>query len=412
MENRAEKLLDNFSSKQKDMLKSYLRQRCIHDSQNQRLNVVFDLLHQCDFNCIGCGTNAQYVGEQKLNPSQMTIDQIRTILEKIHEYTVCENLVPFINFGGGEPFLRSDILEILKMCAEMFGVASVGIDTNASLAWSYDAIAEAMKYVSYVGISINGLHDYHNWWSNNSKIDAFDRATTVIKKLCCNESYAEKLEVTTVATKKNYKTIPDLMRQMKKIGVQHFSVHRAIPVGRMAYWQNKLEPSALEYLHLLVNIAETSNELTMDAHLHHSIEAIYGTLLCGIKTYCSENFVDTNYRSSIAVDPSGSIYPNPWCTTGFWKKLSIGNILKEDVSLSDIFAQSAGLLIELRKCYAIQKRCFGCILPCSGGHRIVAAATILNQKKQATILAEDILKAMLAVDPACPLSETKREMVG
>lgn len=407
MDNRVTKLLEGFSIGQREILENYLRRRCIPESQERKLSVVFDLLHQCDINCIGCGTNAQYVGEQKITPKQMTIDQVRIVLEKIRDYAEEENLVPFINFGGGEPFLRSDIMEILKMSAEMFGAANVGIDTNASLAWSYDSIAEAMEYVSYVGISINGLHDYHNWWANNSKIDAFCRATAVIKELCRNDAYAEKLEVTTVSTKKNFESIPELMRQMKKIGVRHFSVHRAIPVGRMARWQTELEPSASEYLQLLANIVKMSEELELDAHLHHSIEAIYGTLLCGMKTYCSENFVDTNYRSSIAVEPSGSVYPNPWCTTGFWKKISLGNVLEENVSLRDLFAGSADLLADLRECYTIQKRCSGCGLPCSGGHRIVAASGILNQKKQTDVSREDILEAMLAVDPACPLAEMR-----
>lgn len=407
MDNKVTKILEGFSIAQREMLRTHLMRRCIPEKQDRKLRVVFDLLHQCDINCIGCGTNAQYVGEQKVTPKQMTIDQVRTVLEKIRDYGAEENLVPFIIFGGGEPFLRSDIMEILKMSAEIYGAANVGIDTNASLAWSYDAIVEAMEYVSYVGISINGLHDYHNWWANNSKIDVFCRATAVIKELCRNDVYAKKLEVTTVSTKRNYESIPELMRQMKKIGVRHFSVHRAIPVGRMAHWQTKLEPSASEYLQLMVNIVEMSEELALDAHLHHSIEAIYGTLLCGLKTYYSENFVDTNYRSSIAVDPSGYVYPNPWCTTGFWQKLSIGNILEENVSLRDLFAGSAGLMADLRECYKIQKRCFGCGLPCSGGHRIVAASRILNQKKQTDVSREDILEAMLAVDPACPFAEMR-----
>lgn len=406
MDIRVARLLDSLSERQKELLQRHLRNRCTVENKTGEFRVVFDLLHQCDINCLGCGTNAQFVGERKVEPKQMTLAQVKTVLKKIRDYADEEKLTPFINFGGGEPFLRTDIMEVLKLSSEMFGPSHVGIDTNASLEWSYDSIKEAMEYVSYVGVSINGLHDYHNWWANNGSIDAFARATAVVEQLCHVDSFAQKLEVTTVATRKNYASIPDLMCLLKGIGVQHFSVHRAIPVGRMAHLQEDLKPSSEEYLQLLCSIVESAEKLGLNAHLHHSIEAIYGTLLCGINTYFAKNIVDTNYRSSIAVDPSGSVYPNPWCTTGFWREMSFGNIL-ENVTLRSLFINNERLLEDMRASCSFERRCHGCSLPCSGGSRIVAAAGTLNHYRHTDVTREDILNAMLSIDPACPLAEMR-----
>ena len=74
--------------------------------------------------------------------------------------------------------------------------------------------------VSYIGISINGLHDYHNWWANNNAIDAYNRAMKVVAELCKNEVFSNKLEVTSVATTKNITTLTVLMDELAKIGVK------------------------------------------------------------------------------------------------------------------------------------------------------------------------------------------------
>lgn len=158
-------LYDFLSDDQISILERHLQSRFANNYRNEKFNVVFDLLHQCDINCVGCGTNAICIkGIQKIENPELTFEDIEKILLKIRCYADKTNKEVFINFGGGEPFLRNDIIQILKRAYELFGANGVGIDTNASLIDSYELISQATPYVSYIGVSINGLHDYHNWW--------------------------------------------------------------------------------------------------------------------------------------------------------------------------------------------------------------------------------------------------------
>lgn len=154
-----------FENSDIELVKNYLQKRYIKKNSSKKFGIVYDILHQCDLNCIGCGTNAVYSGSMRLENVQPSYEQIQYVFSKIKEYSESKQIPVFINIGGGEPFLRQDIIEILKSAAESFGVNGVGVDTNGTLDSSYNLIKEAMSYASYVGISVNGLEDYHNWWA-------------------------------------------------------------------------------------------------------------------------------------------------------------------------------------------------------------------------------------------------------
>lgn len=392
------------TAEQLEGLKRYLKLRFDYNKQNsaKKLNVVFDLLHQCDINCLGCGTNATCIRNEKgiINPA-LSFEEVKLILSRIREYAENKSLDVFINFGGGEPFLRKDILKILQLACEYFGVEGVGIDTNASLLNSIELIKQAAEFVSYIGISINGLHDYHNWWANNPRIDAYNRSIHCVAGLCTDDCYSSKIEVTSVATSININSLPLLMENLYKIGVKKYSVHRAIPVGRMAHLGPQIIPSWEQYVLLLVNLIEKSQIYNISAHLHHSIEGIHASLLCDINTKSDDKMFDTNLRSSIGIETNGDLAIDPWCTVGYWNILRLGNILDPDATIQSILIQSSDRINAIKDCYKMEFRCHGCKRKCSGGSRIVAAASVLNQKKL-DISFYDIMQSFKSVDPACP----------
>lgn len=400
-----ESLVSKYSEVQLNILKNHLWSRYSSISQKKKFNVIIDLLHQCDINCLGCGTNAVCISAQKVNVKQMKIEDIQKVVLQINDYAHQHDLVPFINFGGGEPFLRGDILNILKLASDIIGKENVGIDTNGTLEDSYELLKEALNYVGYIGISINGLHDYHNWWANNKSFDAYQRAIDTLSRLNKIKGASEIIEVTTVATKRNYRSIPLLMKELSDIGVKNYSVHRAMPVGRMKYWADELIMNPEEYFDTLVLLSNQAKELGMNAHMHHSIEAIYANALLNINTYYMKNTLQTSARSSISTDPSGELLIDPWCTVGIWRKLSLGNIMDRGFSFDTSFDENGQLLQEIHEAYSLGKRCKGCKMGCSGGSRLVAAATALNKKENNLIDRKVIIDALCEVDPACYMAE-------
>lgn len=390
-----------------DKVCKYLRKRCSVKKTERRLNIVFDLLHDCDISCIGCGTNARCVGSKDEVRPDLSYDDVITILNKIKEYSDKNHLKVFINYGGGEPFWRDDLEKIVKYTYELFGDKSVGIDTNATLPGTYERLMDIIGYIDYLGISINGLHDYHNWWANNKSIDPYELATGVVRKICGTEAARNKLEITSVATAVNRHELPQLMHELKKMGVKNYSIHRAIPVGRLSRRASELVPSWRDYLELLADVVEAADDLNMHAHIHHSIEAIYGNLLCGLDTLFEDDLVSTNYRSSLGIEQSGELVIDPWCTTGYWKELSLGNLLQEDHSIEMILEQNSKKLNLIRESYNSENRCCGCERKCAGGSRIVAAVSYMMSVPQKADRG-NLYEALREIDPACPLSERRR----
>lgn len=386
------------------LLKEYLDYDEV-PAYDSSLNIVFDLLHSCGLRCIGCGTNAKHIRyyDGLRIEEGFSLSQLEIICIKIREYLDKTNRKAYINLGGGEPFLKKDIVDVIKLFYEYFGRESLGIDTSGILSNSYEELSNIIQYVSYIGISLNGLKAYHNWWSGIADFSAYDRTFDTIKRLCSDEENAKVIEVTSVATKKNMCELPDLMRLLSDSGVKKYSVHRSVPVGRMMN-HTDLIPSALDYLSLLLNLVQESKLLEIDFHFHHSIENIHRALLLGKNTFSETIYGDPNSTSSIGICYDGSIVFNPWCMTGCWKKLSCGNIFDEG-TLEEKLNNPSSAFSTAKVASSPENRCLGCEVHCSGGNRIVAAASALNAFHKIQPDVEDILTCFSAIDPACPLYE-------
>jgi len=403
MNEKLARFYSGVTDEQMSDLQEHLQKR-VDKQQNKvkKLSVVFDMLHDCNLRCKGCGTDADITIRQVIENPNPSFDNVMRILEKLKTYADTQDKKVFLNIGGGEPFLRSDIHEILRCASEFFGAGEVAIDTNASLDNHSERIKKGLPYLANVGISVNGLEQSHNKWSGNSRINSFQRATGVITDICGNPLDSEKIEVTSVPTKQNLKEIPELMKRLADSGVKNYSVHRAMPVGRMKNHADII-PSAQEYLQLLIDVVTTAKETGLNAHIHHSIESIHAALLLGLNTYADKTG-NPDLRSSIGIEPDGKLVFDPWCTTGIWKDLPSGNLITDrDLDLTEQLNTGASTIFNLAKRATSQEvRCDGCDVSCSGGSRVIAATNKLAKIKGKTTTSS-ILDAMTAVDPACPL---------
>lgn len=403
------KYLNKYTNEQIELVKNHVKRRLESKKANPRLNIVYDVLYQCNLYCKGCGVNSIFVNQStplSLNDLHPKTKDVFFVLEKINKYTQKYNKKAFINFGGGEPFLRPDLQKIVKMAHSLFGENSVGIDTNGTIDGEFERVLELGSYISYLGISLDGLEEYHNWW-RGSGVDknAFKKAVSLIEKITTNSNLNSKFEVSSVATRKNIHQIPDLIDFLHSIGVKKYSVHRAMTVGRMEHFP-ELVPNSEEYFDLLVKIVEKADRLGMDIHLHHSIESIYATILLGLNTYATNKVGNPDAGSSLGIDPLGTIVFDPWCVRGTWQKLQSHSLLDKDIELEMIVESNNGTILDLTKAYSSHSvRCNGCKHPCSGGSRIAAAVNYLNKKyeKISDLTESHLLSGMTEIDPVCPL---------
>ena len=399
-----------------DLIKLHLKRRMQAKSEKSGLGVVYDITYWCNLRCIGCAVNARRFNDVGyISPSLLetqTAEAI-TVLNKIRAYLDDhEGMQFFLNFGGGEPFIREDFPKILEEASLLFGRKSIGVDTNGTII-TKEQIEHIAPFVNYIGVSLDGLEDYHNWWRVSGMVDCpaniFEKTLTTIRSILDIPEASKSLEVSTVATKRNLSQIPLLMRSLHEIGVKHYSIHRAMNVGRF-FHKPELLPSAEDYLKLLATVVEINSELGIDVHLHHSIESIYATLVLGLDTYAKNKLGNPDKRSSIGVDPKGNVYFDPWCMVRPWNSLAGGSLLDESTSLEAIF--NTGILAMAKQYCQPAVRCLGCPYKCSGGSRIAAASSFIEKFKGSRIenvTVTDILNGMLQIDPACPLSLKKHQ---
>ncbi|SMG55433.1 radical SAM protein [Paenibacillus aquistagni] len=401
--------LSEVSDRQRELLKQHLKRRLHERESKTGLSIVYDLTYMCNQACPGCCVSAVAYKKGR----EITIDQhgsdlpnIVSVLEKIKQYLDTKpGLDFFIDFGGGELTLRPDWKEILRIACDMFGRDSVGMNTNGTRAAIEDML-DIDPYVSYIGISIDGMEQYHNKWRRTVEGgNSFERSMNLIREMLQVPTLKSKLDITTVPTKNNLAEIPALMRYLNQEGIQNYSVHRAMQVGR--FWdKDQLLPSPSDYFKLLVQIVETNQELGMNVHLHHSIESIYTSLLLGVNTYSESNLGNPDRKASLGIDPVGRIFFDPWCTVDPWDKLAKSSLLDDDVTFESILKEHGGIQDIIDSYCRKDIRCKGCDAACSGGNRIAAAANHIRsnfQLKSKEVTKEQLLEAMDSVDPACPL---------
>lgn len=403
---------DSLDSHQLDALIRHVERRVNARSEKSGLGVVFDVTYWCDMRCVGCGVNARaYSHPGYIDPNRLesSTEEIVAILDKIQDYVKArQGLRFFLNFGGGEPFLRGDFVEILEEAFRRFGRVGVGLDTNGTVV-TQEQLARVGPLVSYVGISLDGIEEYHNWWRGGNKArgigNPFQETVATIKTALELPDMRSGLEVSSVATRRNIESIPALMRHLHGIGITNYSVHRAMPVGRFANHMD-LVPTPAEYLQLLVSIIETNQELGMEVHFHHTIESIYATLLLDENTYIGKKLGAPDKRSSIGIDPRGVVYFDPWCLVPPWNQLASGSLLDEGTTLDSIFEQ--GTLAIAQEYCSSEIRCQGCAKRCAGGSRIAAAASYIRldpSLQLSDVTVSHILAGMAERDPACPLAQ-------
>lgn len=376
-----------------------------------RLNVVFDLTYNCNLNCAGCAVNAKLIRPldvAKKEHSSMrykaNIKEITTILEKIKEFQESQNRRIFIDFGGGEPTVLENFTTIIKIASDMFGPENIGFDTNG-VNVTKSLLVDIEGLVGYIGFSVDGLLRYHNWWKDplyeTGFQNPFDLVIKHIRDALNLQRLKNTVEVTCVPTKRNLDEIPKLMRLMSEIGVEQFSFHRTMPIGRMRRHLH-LVPDWMDYLQLLAYAARARARLDLDVHLHHSLESIYAKIFLEKDTISQIGLLCPAARSSIGIDPRGHVYFCPWCVSAPLSVLSVGSLLNPRNSLNVLL--ESDIMSMAREACMPQVRCRRCPERCSGGCRIAAIMDSIKFMPLTTITLSDILAGFHNRDPACPLS--------
>ena len=140
------------------MSKSYLKYLpYIFSKKEHLLSLTFFVTHKCNFRCSHC------FFLDRLNPEnfdELTLDEIEKMASKMDDLL-------FLSVTGGEPFLRDDIVDIIKIFYTKNHLKNLVIPTNGFLKdrilKSVDQILKLCPDLGVnIGISIDDFEDEHD----------------------------------------------------------------------------------------------------------------------------------------------------------------------------------------------------------------------------------------------------------
>lgn len=270
------------------------------------LTVHLDLTFRCNSRCIFCyDSSGAHQGT-----AELTTEEVKRILDECQAMDVVE-----VQFGGGEPFIREDFLDLVAHAKRRN--LRIFILTNGTLITEEKArsLAAVMdRRFDNIQVSLDGarpeVHDRQRGVKGN-----FEKAMAGIRNL---QQSGFSPVVNTVLTKLNYEHIPEMIPFLIDGGIQVFRVLRLQPLGRC------LHSSLYDELKLTPEQSESIFEF-----LFQKREELFGQLQISKDNACIFPMSSRTLRSRVlpqpgrepvsdacgagtsklAVGPDGSVFP-------------------------------------------------------------------------------------------------------
>lgn len=192
----------------KNYLKFYLRS--LLGRSTPFYSLIFQITNVCNSRCITC-----------FNWRNLNKDKDRELtLEEIKKFTSGLGQLHTVTLGGGEPFLRKDIVEIIKYFETNNKLKVVAIPTNCLLP---DIILNQIEKILNnfsgsvkIGLSLDGLfQDHDNIRGVKGNFDNFLKTYNGLAKLK-NKYPKLKLRICTTVFGKNTDKIIELLRYVRQ----------------------------------------------------------------------------------------------------------------------------------------------------------------------------------------------------
>lgn len=271
--------------------------------------VGLKLTSECNMNCVHC-----WVDEKRKKPS---MEEIENALNKFLDLEILH-----VTLSGGEPFLRMDILEIIKKVKEkgfLLEIFSNGSILDEELVSKIGNIID--KKTDTIQISLD---------ASNKTIFEKQRNSKLFKKIVNNIKLLKKEEIIVrvnfTATAINMSEILNTYKLCEELGVDTFSVSYV--------FDSKRAKNLYKNLNLKMFIKEIHNCIEKNKNFKTNFR-----LFIPVEFYANKanyekqdklKLKQINYENILfwSIQSNGDIYPN---VTLEYPKLKIGNIYSDSV---------------------------------------------------------------------------------
>ena len=189
--------------------------------------ISWEATRRCNLNCVHCGSPA----EEANHADELTTDEIVGAFDEIaRDFDMRQ--FRHINITGGEPFVRTDLLDVLRRISQWPFYRNIDIQTNGLVLAEHPELLDELRLhgVTGLGISIDGMEDSHDAFRRMP--GSWAKAVTAAR-LAMERGYV--VTVSLVAHAKNVDEIPTFFNFVKRdIRPRVFRIMILDPLGRTA----------------------------------------------------------------------------------------------------------------------------------------------------------------------------------
>jgi MoaA/NifB/PqqE/SkfB family radical SAM enzyme len=141
--------------------------------------INFLITYECNSRCLMCDIWRRYKDNPKKAKEELTLDDLKSFIRMNKEWL---SEVRHIGFTGGEPLLRSDIVEIIRLFRKQLPLAELGIQSNGLVPEHIQKkLQEIIRFYPGLSfaVSLDGLSKTHE--KVRGVKNAFEKALKTIK---------------------------------------------------------------------------------------------------------------------------------------------------------------------------------------------------------------------------------------
>jgi radical SAM protein with 4Fe4S-binding SPASM domain len=333
---------------------------------NTPKSVLWDITYSCNLHCSHCLTNSGKKSDHELNTEESF-----QLIDKLVESKILN-----LSLVGGEPFIRPDIIQILRYLSKT--KIRTSISTNGIHLPEKTLIELRDLPIFQIQVSIDGIGDTHDAF--RGKKGAFKRACKNLVKIK-NEGISTSINTT--VTSKNIGELEKIIDLALDLGCDAYKAIPFLEAGRGRLFTETYSLSKHDSLRMSEIIIKKQKELSGKMAIYS--ESTFDFLLQPISepVHINGAIVCSAGYDVLSIGADGTAYPCP-----FLQCFPLGNLLK--TSMHEIWHESQTLnsLRSMTK-QDMKGACKNCQYApqyCHGGCR--AAAYLTN-------------KSLYETDPLC-----------
>ncbi|MBN2208702.1 MAG: radical SAM protein [Candidatus Coatesbacteria bacterium] len=264
--------------------------------------------------------------------------------------------IKHVSLTGGEPTLRDDLVDVVRLVTRRLPGASVNINTNALLGERVERMTREMlsfRDQMMVIVSLDGLGDVHD--KVRGVPGAFERADSAVAALLSLSKEQRpkrlKVEINHTATDESCEQYEPLLNYCAKKGID---LNLIVPMSGVIY-RKESDATALG--------SEKAAELAavLRRRQSHGYE-VKRAIILDVLEGKGRQFDCWAGRLVVFIDADGTVYPNSSCPA----RLRMGNVLQDGFDLARVFRSEIGT-----KAIAEARTCRECQVACETGTTLV-----------------------------------------